>query len=306
MNKQPLISFIIPCYNQGSFLDESLQSVYNQTYENWECIIVNDGSTDNSETIIKTWVKKDVRFKYFLKANGGVSSARNLALENITGNYIQFLDADDVLESTKLKQSLKLFEKSNDQNETMVISNFKMFANNLKTTTAPYCKLYNDLFTFENLLYKWNETFSIPIHCGFFKTKIFKSTRFPENLTAQEDWMVWVKLFKNGNNAIFLDEPLALYRQNLESRMMTKSMLKDQIEAYKYLKNVITEDEFYKLSIILISRYYKTQEVIKHRLRVLKKSKPYQTGLMIKKTLKILGLLQIAKKIFPFFLKFKA
>ncbi len=301
----PLVSIIIPCYNQDKFLDETLQSILNQSYINWECIIVNDGSTDDSETIAKNWAAKDTRFTYFYKNNNGVSAARNYALDRVKGDYIQFLDADDVLHNRKLELSLQLLEKSNVENKKMVISNFRMFINNQKITTEPYCNLNSALFSFENLLYKWNETFSIPIHCGFFKSDLFKTIRFPENLTAQEDWIVWVELFKNDNKAIFLNEPLALYRKNLESRTKTKSLHDDQIEAYKHFKKLLTEDEFYKLSVVLISRYYKTQEEFKNRLRIVKISKPYQAGMMIKKVLRVLGLLKISRKLFPYFLKFK-
>ena len=67
----PLISVIVPCYNQAQYLDECLQSVLDQTYTDWECIIVNDGSPDNTEEIAKNWVEKDTRFIYLSKENGG-------------------------------------------------------------------------------------------------------------------------------------------------------------------------------------------------------------------------------------------
>jgi glycosyltransferase involved in cell wall biosynthesis len=196
MFKDELISIIIPCYNQGQFLDETLLSVYNQSYPNWECIIVNDGSTDNSESIAKKWANKDKGFIYFHKENNGVSSARNFALEKAKGSYVQFLDADDLLDSRKLELSLSALKELQSENKQIVISNFRMFSVNADTTTAPYCILKSELFTYENLLYKWNESFSIPIHCGFFEMSLFEGIRFPENLTAQEDWIVWVKLFK--------------------------------------------------------------------------------------------------------------
>ncbi|MFV8358067.1 glycosyltransferase family 2 protein, partial [Flavobacterium sp. XS1P32] len=75
-----LVSVIIPCYNQDQFLAETLQSVFDQTYSNWECIIVNDGSTDNSESIILDWVQRDKRFQYCKTKNSGVSAARNYGL----------------------------------------------------------------------------------------------------------------------------------------------------------------------------------------------------------------------------------
>ena len=72
-----LISIIIPCYNQASHLEETLQCILQQEYANWECILVNDGSTDTSASILLSWVAKDARFRYFSIPNGGVSAARN-------------------------------------------------------------------------------------------------------------------------------------------------------------------------------------------------------------------------------------
>ena len=96
MKFTPLISVIIPAYNAEQFLDETLESVLSQTYENWECIIVNDGSTDNTESIAKKWCEKDARFCYFYKENSGVSDTRNLGIKEARGEYIAFLDADDL------------------------------------------------------------------------------------------------------------------------------------------------------------------------------------------------------------------
>ena len=92
-----LVSIIVPCYNQAQYFTEALQSVLDQTYKNWECILVNDGSTDHTEEIALEWSKIDDRFVYIKKENGGLSSARNSGIEIAKGDYLQFLDADDVL-----------------------------------------------------------------------------------------------------------------------------------------------------------------------------------------------------------------
>lgn len=302
----PLISIIIPCFNQAKFLEQTLLSVYNQSYTIWECIIINDGSIDNSESIALDWANKDNRFKYFYEENKGVSAARNLALENVSGTYIQFLDADDVLDSRKLELSLNFLKKFPYENKQIVISNFRMFTSNETITTEPYCVINEELLTYDNLILKWNESFSIPIHCGIFESSLFENIRFPENLTAQEDWIVWVKLFKLNIQTFFLDEPLALYRQNPESRTMSKSIYTDQIKAFEILKTILTDEEFYEFSKVLIFRYYKEQELFKGRLQIVKKSHPYQAGLMIKKVLNAFGLLRLSRKLFPVFIKFKS
>jgi len=300
-----LVSIIIPCYNQSQYLDEALQSVLNQTYTHWECIIVNDGSIDTTEKIAKTWAAKDPRFQYFYKENEGVSCARNFGLEKAKGYYIQFLDSDDFLDKNKLELSLNQLENKANDAIKMVISNFRMFTNNPKKTTIPYCNLNAQLFNFESLLYQWNEGFSIPIHCGFFEASLFKSIRFPENLAAQEDWIVWVNLFKQGSLALFIDEPLALYRKNSYSRTMLGDLYSDQLKAYEYFKNCLSEAEFYKLSVILISRYYRSTSYFKKKLNDTKQSNSFKFGYLIKKVIMKLGILKPFKYLFEKMVKLK-
>ena len=96
MKNNDLISVIIPVYNAERFVAQTLDSVLEQTYENWEAILVNDGSTDNSLDILQKYAQKDARFKIIDKKNGGVSAARNDGLKKAAGEYITFLDADDL------------------------------------------------------------------------------------------------------------------------------------------------------------------------------------------------------------------
>lgn len=301
-----LVSIIVPCYNQAQYLDEALQSVLDQTYTNWECIIVNDGSPDHTEEVAEKWIEKDNRFVYFYKENGGLSSARNLGLERAKGEYIQFLDSDDCIAKTKLKESLFQFSFGENNELKVVISNFRMFVGNSSNTSEPYCKLNSQFFSFDSLLYQWEELFTIPIHCGFFNSSLFKSFRFPENLKAKEDWVMWVCLFYKDCKAVFIDKPLALYRQNPDSMTSTMDMLPDYIKACDYFGNFLQENEFRKFTLVLISRYYKSNQDFKHRLIATKNSNSYQTGLLIKKVLKAVGLLNLFKQFFPLILKLKA
>lgn len=301
-----LVSIIIPCYNQAQYLSEALQSVLDQTYNHWECIIVNDGSPDDTEQVAQEWLIKDVRFKYFYKENGGLSSARNAGLKMVKGNYIQFLDSDDVLDSKKLELSLAKLSLADDKKIKVVISNFRKFIYDISLSFDPYCDLDESQFNFESLLYNWDESFTIPIHCGFFETSLFKEFRFPEKLKAKEDWIMWVSLFHRDCKAVFIDEPLAFYRQNSQSMTMTKDMLPDFISAYEYFKDIVSEDEFDRLSKVLISRYYNSSSETKKKVRLVKASNSYQTGLLIKKGLRSFGLLSLSRKLFPIILKLKS
>lgn len=106
-----LVSVIAPCYNQSDYLAQALESVLGQSYGDWECIIVNDGSTDNSEEIALAYQKRDPRIKYLVTEHKGPSAARNMALAQAKGKFIQFLDADDLIASNKFRDQVLFYEK---------------------------------------------------------------------------------------------------------------------------------------------------------------------------------------------------
>ena len=128
MKFTPLISVVIPAYNAEQFLDETLESVLSQTYENWECIIVNDGSTDNTESVAKKWCEKDSRFRLTNKENGGLSSARNWGIKESKAEYIAFLDADDILTSDSLEVRINVLI---EQNVDLVATKLQHFTDKL-------------------------------------------------------------------------------------------------------------------------------------------------------------------------------
>jgi glycosyltransferase involved in cell wall biosynthesis len=97
-----LVSIIIPCYNYGWLLAETLDSVLAQTHQQWECIIIDDGSVDTTRAVAESYGRRDARFRYVYQTNAGMSAARNRGLLMAKGDYIQFLDADDLLAATKL------------------------------------------------------------------------------------------------------------------------------------------------------------------------------------------------------------
>jgi glycosyltransferase involved in cell wall biosynthesis len=292
----PLVSIIVPCYNQAQYLDETLLSVLEQTYTQWECIIVDDGSSDNTALIAEKWKYKDNRFIYLYKENGGLSSARNLGLGVAKGAYIQFLDSDDCIEKTKLELSLQQLNEAKGREVKVAISNFRMFVDNPSKTRAPYCKLHSELFHFDSLLYNWEELFTIPIHCGLFNSSLFFSFRFPEHLKAREDWVMWVSFFHTECKVVFIDQPLALYRKSSESMTMTADMLPDLLSAYCFFKNLLSEEESNKLSIVLISRYYRSSMYFKVKLASICESNTYRSGNFIKKLFRKIGILNISKQ----------
>lgn len=287
----PLVSIIVPCYNQSDYLDEALQSVLYQTYKNWECIIVNDGSPDDTETTAKKWCQKDNRFNYVFQENGGLSSARNLGLNVASGDYIQFLDSDDVLDPRKLELSLFECNKEPEKSKRIVISNFKRFTNNIKDSLNPSFVLSYELFTFKNILFKWDSIFVIPIHCGLFQACVFNSFRFPVELKAKEDWIMWLYLFQEEPTVYFIDKHLVYYR--LHQNSMTKDfnhMRVNYFNAVEFLGNFIAVKDYNEYLIFSLKKNYNSTREFKMKFQNLKHSNSFKLGFKVKQILAKMGL----------------
>ncbi len=270
-----LISIIVPAYNQAEFLPEALESVLAQTHTRWECFIINDGSTDTTEKIAHGYVRKDARFKYVKKENGGLSSARNTGLDLANGDWIQFLDSDDYMEPQKIELSLNCI--SINPSASLIVTDFKMFVNDIQQATPAFCELSAERLSFERILFGWGGDFTIPIHCGLFEKKLFQTVRFNEHLKAIEDWIMWLDVFQAGANAGYLKEPLAYYRNNPAS--MTKDTVfvrSNLIMAYKHIIDTLPREQVKKFTFEVIDRllhnivslendltYYKTKLPVK-------------------------------------------
>src|SRR5690606_11844101 len=117
MPKQPLVSIIIPTYNRAHLISETLDSVLAQTYTNWECIVVDDGSTDATEALLHGYMEKDSRFQYHKRPDRhlpGGNGARNYGFELSQGEYIQWFDSDDVMLPGFLDKKVELFKDDID------------------------------------------------------------------------------------------------------------------------------------------------------------------------------------------------
>lgn len=289
------VSIIVPCYNQAQYLPEALQSVLEQTYENWECIIVNDGSPDNTKEVAQEWLIKDARFKYFYKDNGGLSSARNAGLDIATGDYIQFLDSDDIIHAAKFEKAISLISKSE---EAIIVSNFTKFKSALNNTVPTFWELKKESLNYHNILYNWDNSFAIPIHCGLFPVKYFLDFRFPTSLQAKEDWIMWICIFRNNPKCFFIEDIQAYYRVQTKSMTSNSEFLNaNYIGALRYIKNLVNHEEYEQLLLLNVERKSNLLIEWQNKFRIIKDSNSYKVGFMIKKILNKLGCLSILKRI---------
>lgn len=214
-----LITVIIPCYNQGIYLSEAVASVFDQTHTEWECIIVNDGSTDNTEQVAMEWTKFDKRFHYLKKSNGGLSSARNAGLSNANGEYVQFLDADDMITSTKFSKQLSAL--NGKPSKTVAISDHYPFDHTTKEfTPRMYTPPFLDEQNFKKeIVTEWEFRRSIPPHNLLIPRSILveNNLRFQESLPTHEDWTLWCQLFYYADGICFQNDKMALFRMHSDS-----------------------------------------------------------------------------------------
>ncbi|MCX2585040.1 glycosyltransferase family 2 protein [Pedobacter sp. MR22-3] len=284
-NSNYLVSVIVPCYNQAEYLEEALSSVLNQTYQNWECIIINDGSTDHTQDIANEWCERDKRFICVSKLNGGLSSARNAGLKIANGDWIQFLDADDYINKQKIE--LSLYQITNQTTVDVIVTNFMMFTTTPLKPTPAFCILNQDLLKFEDILFRWDTKFNIPIHCGLFRKKVFNNDTFIEILEAKEDWVMWVKISSQNFKFLFFNEPFALYRINPNSMTKDKAFVrKTLIEAYKYLLKTIPIEYKERFAFNIIDRFNDELIMYENDIMHFKNKILYKTEQKIKKSLK--------------------
>ena len=208
MKLQPLISVVIPAYNAEQFLDETLESVLSQTYENWECIIVNDGSMDNTESVAKKWCEKDSRFRLINKENGGLSSARNWGIKESKAEYIAFLDADDILTSDSLEVRINVLI---EQNVDLVATKLQHFTDKLPKVSKNNARQDVLYYAKEGLtqLMAFNKVTPSTVLCK--KSVMDEVGGFTWHKKA-EDLHCWLKVLFAGYKIYRIDETLLLYR----------------------------------------------------------------------------------------------
>lgn len=203
----PLVTIIIPCYNQGQFLSEAIESVICQTYNNWECIIVNDGSSDNSEEVALAYSKKDTRISYLSQKNQGPSAARNHGIQTSHGEYILPLDADDLISSTYIEKAISYFT---EHPETKLVycraDKFGLINEEWNLPTYNYNSLIWENSIFNAAIYRRSDYDKID---GGYNEML---------RTGYEDWDFYLSLLEKEDIVYKIDETLFHYRIHTISR----------------------------------------------------------------------------------------
>jgi len=208
---------------------DALLSVQQQTCSDWECIIINDGSTDGGRDVALSFTQKDGRMRLIDQSNRGLAAARNRGLDEAQGRFIQFLDADDAIEPEKFQLQLELLSKIPKPG----LSYTDYYAAPEDDLQQHYPFYLSPRFISPNplhdLILRWEARMSIPIHCFLFDAVFFRehAIRFSELLPNHEDWECWMNIFKRGPIVRYLTRPLAVYRIHPHSMARDKRRMTD-------------------------------------------------------------------------------
>lgn len=248
MNKNPTVSVIIPTYNRAHLVGRAIQSVLNQTYQDFELIIVDDGSTDNTEEIIKEFQEQDKRIKYIKHdKNKGGSTTRNTGIKAARGEYIAFQDSDDEWLPEKLKKQMEVF-KNTSSKVGIIYTGFWRIKDNEKTyIPQSWVKQKDGNIYFELLKGNFVTTQSIVTRKECFK----KAGMFDEKLPRLQDWELVLRLSKYYNFKC-IDEPLLVSYYTSDSISANHKALIEALELIltKHYKN------FNKYKGILSRHYF--------------------------------------------------
>ena len=248
-----MVSIIVACYNQGEYLRDALESILAQTYTEWECVIINDGSTDDTEAIAQDYCRRDGRFVYISQTNQGLVAARNNAIAKSHGRYVLPLDSDDIIEATFLEKAVAVLD--HDIEVRIVGCRVKCFG-------EVDAEMVLGEFTNGDLLIR-----NYLANSSVFRREDFDSVGgYKADMAGGfEDWELWVSILERGGKAYRIDELLYLYRKHEGSR------------------NCIPEKEQKRLIVtiaknhveLLYKEYVKLYQAY-HDLRLMEKSRSYR------------------------------
>lgn len=240
MNKK-LISIVVPAYNCQDYIGEAIESVKSQTYSNWELIIINDCSTDNTKNIISKYEQEDKRIILInLEKNSGAAKARNVGIEKALGNYIAFLDADDIWKEDKLIKQIEFMENNN---YSFTFTGYE-FASKDGLGTGKVVKVPQKINYKQALKNTTIFTSTVILDVN----KLGKELISMINIRKGQDSATWWKILKTGINAYGLNENLSLYRRS------ENTLSSNKIKALRRTWNLYRKIE--KLSVLKSSYYF--------------------------------------------------
>jgi GalNAc5-diNAcBac-PP-undecaprenol beta-1,3-glucosyltransferase len=294
----PKVSIIMATYNRAHFIVETLLSIQNQVFKEWECIIIDDGGTDDTEDVIKVILDNDIRFKFFTRGNNykkGLPGCRNYGLDLAKGEYIIFFDDDDIVHPQNLSISLNCLQTSKKDfchygkspfiNVTPVLNN-EQVASEVKTITiADIQDIVTQKIGLASCTILWNR-------------RCFIDNKFNEELLYAEEWECYIRLITSGFSGVMIDNILYYNRKHLNSN------------TGEFFDNNPLRRESYARAILLVIQNLKQKQLLTYSLKryFIAKSidfKEYNLFMKILMTLDLSGLEKVQWQIFFKLLPFR-
>lgn len=255
MKQKPLVSVIMPAYNSAAFIAESIRSVRQQTYSQWELLVIDDASVDGTSKIVKELQAEDQRIKlHNLPANQGAGFARNIGIKAATGDFICFLDADDLWKPHKLNTQLKLMQ---EEQVDVCYSSYELINEEGKSLDKQIKAL--EYLSFKKLQ-KANYIGNL--------TGIYNAARLGKIycplIRKRQDWGLWLLAVEKAGHARGIREPLAVYRERRNSISGNKlEMLQYNFQVYRKVLGYSSQKSLFWMMLFL-----KEQLLVKRRQRV--------------------------------------
>ncbi|MFC0776726.1 glycosyltransferase family 2 protein [Flavobacterium sp. HJSW_4] len=297
----PVISIIIPTYNRAHLINETLDSILTQTYGDWECIIVDDGSTDNTAEVVSKYIEKDNRFQYHSRPSErmkGPNSCRNYGFELSKGDYVKWFDSDDILLQKALEDISRYFSKSPD----VIVSSLQYVDSNKNILEKKHIFLsenvIEDYLTGKITYYTFTPTWK----------KSFVNTRpyvFDETITNLDDWDFNLRMLYMNPLAIYLDVEHIQYRVHYESlsheiNKLNFKEIKSEFKAIKKHLSLIKENKKANPNVLKKHLKNRCKFILREALVQNNKHKSYYFKELLVSEMKLFELSEMIKTIIGF------
>ena len=291
-----LVSVIMPAFNAEKYISESIESVIAQTYTNWELIIVDDGSTDNTAKIVKVFSSADNRIKYFYQSNQQMGKARNTGLQNSNGKLIAFLDSDDIWVSNKLEIQVDFLK---NKEVDLVFSDGYVFRDSIENVEYEYKTINGEVYGNHAQHALMMQNF-IPIPSVLtYKSAIVKVDGFNENIEIHNvaDYQLWLKMLIGGFKFYGIPEKLFYYRKHNSQSTHTDpysfEAVLNMYENHLLVPGTMKKD-LNRVKLLWAGKWYRTQvtnyetaKTILNRMNIFPYIRPYT--ILIRIVMLILG-----------------
>lgn len=301
----PKVSILIPLYNSEKYISETISSAINQTWQNKEIIIIDDGSKDNSLKVAKKF--EDNNVKIYTQKNKGSCYTRNRAFDLSSGDFIQYLDADDLLSTDKIKSQINIINKLNHEKDNIITScQWGVFYKNIDDTKFYNFSIFQDMFPIEWLIESWVSGKMMQPACWLTpRTIIINAGLWEQKFAPNDDGEFFSRVLLNTKKILYDPDPKVYYRRGVENSLssnINKTAAKGRLNSYlSYEKNILSVENSKRTKYACYRNYLRfiyenydvdkdLTDIAKHRAKslVFRRLSPYG-GRRFQKAAKIFG-----------------